>query len=91
VAESTEEAALALTTGQRVTFDDLGVEVFVVSGGDATLTAELRPSGPGLAIGKRFESADGVVVLVTKKGDAVSLCDGAEMLLQAPKATKSGD
>ncbi|MFV0260536.1 MAG: hypothetical protein ACK5PP_19045 [Acidimicrobiales bacterium] len=76
--------------GEKVTFDDIGVEVMVTKGGDGDITAS--SGGDGLKVGKRYEcEATGVQVLVTKPGPATLMCGGNPMTLLEPKKTKSAD
>jgi hypothetical protein len=77
--------------GERLKFEDLGVEVIVTKGGEGDVTA-----GPadddGLKVGKRYQDeASGIEVMVTKPGSASLLCNGATMALLEPKKTKSAD
>ncbi len=81
---------MATKPGEKVQFEDLGVEVIVTKGGDGDVTA--TAGGEGLKVGKRYEDeATGIQVLVTKPGAATLLCNGTEMALQEPKKTKSAD
>jgi hypothetical protein len=83
-------AVVATKPGEKVQFEDLGVEVIVTKGGDGDITAS--EGGDGLKVGKRYEDeATGIQVLVTKPGAATLMCNGAEMALQEPKKTKSAD
>ena len=76
--------------GEKIKFEDLGVEVIVTKGGDGDITGE--PGGDGLKVGKRYEcETSGVQVLVLKPGSAVLQCNGEPMVLQEPKKTKSAD
>lgn len=76
--------------GEKVPFEDLGIEIIVTKGGEGDITAQA--GGDGLMVGKRYECEDtGIQVLVTKKGDATLMCNGAPMALQEPKKTKSAD
>ncbi|MEM7272337.1 MAG: hypothetical protein AAF547_04590 [Actinomycetota bacterium] len=80
---------MAVKPGEKMPFEDLGVEVIVTKGGDGDISAE---AGGGLMVGKRYEcETTGVQVLVTKKGEATLLCNGNPMTLQEPKKTKSAD
>lgn len=81
---------MAVKPGEKVPFEDLGIEVIVTKGGDGDISAEA--GGDGLMVGKRYEcESSGIQVLVTKKGDATLICNGAPMALQEPKKTKSAD
>ena len=76
--------------GEKMPFEDFGVEVIVTKGGDGDISAE--GGGDGLKVGKRYEcESSGIQVLVTKPGDATLMCNGAPMALQEPKKTKSAD
>lgn len=80
------------TPGEKIPFEELGVEVIVTKGGDGDITATPGSVGRGLKVGKRYEDeGTGIQVLVTKPGNALLLCNGAEMALQEPKKTKSAD
>ncbi len=81
---------MATKPGEKIPFEDLGIEVIVTKGGDGDITA--TAGGDGLKVGKRYEDeASGIQVLVTKPGAATLLCNGSEMALQEPKKTKSAD
>jgi len=81
---------VATKPGEKVKFEDLGVEVIVTKGGDGAITA--ADGGDGLKVGKRYEcEATGIQVLVTKPGAATLLCNDQPMVLQEPKKTKSAD
>ena len=81
---------MATKPGEKVTFEDLGVQVIVTKGGEGKITA--TAGGDGLKVGKRYEcEATGIQVLVTKPGAATLLCNDAPMALQEPKKTKSAD
>ena len=81
---------MAIKPGEKVKFDDLGVEIIVTKGGDGQISAQA--GGDGLKVGKRYEcEGTGVQVLVTKPGAATLLCDAEPMILQEPKKTKSAD
>lgn len=81
---------MAVKTGDRLTFADIGVEVIVTTGGDAEVTAV--PAGDALLPGKRFKcETTGIQVLVVKPGPASLECNGAPMVLQEPKKTKAAD
>ncbi len=76
--------------GEKVPFEDLGIEIIITKGGEGNITAQ--PGGDGLLVGKRYEcESTGIQVLVTKMGDATLWCNGAPMTLQEPKKTKSAD
>lgn len=81
---------MASKTGDRLAFDDVGVEVIVTNGGDADVTAV---AGTEMLLpGKRFKcETSGVQVLVVKPGSAVLQCCGAAMVIQEPKKTKAAD
>lgn len=75
--------------GEKVKFEEYGVEVIVTKGGDGEITAS---SGDGVQVGKRYEcESSGVQVLVVKPGKASLECCGAPMVLQEPKKTKAAD
>jgi len=81
---------VATKPGEKVKFEDLGVEVIVTKGGDGDVSA--TEGGEGLKVGKRYEcESTGIQVLVTKPGAATLMCGGAAMVLQEPKKTKSAD
>lgn len=81
---------MATKPGEKVQFEDLGVEVIVTKGGDGDVSA--TAGGDGLKVGKRYEcESTGIQVLVTKPGDATLLCNNEAMVLQEPKKTKSAD
>ncbi|MEM9130944.1 MAG: hypothetical protein AAF962_12065 [Actinomycetota bacterium] len=81
---------MATKPGEKVKFEDFGVEIMVTKGGDGEITASA--GGDGLKVGKRYEcETTGIQVLVTKPGDATLLCGGSPMALQEPKKTKSAD
>lgn len=81
---------MTVKAGQKVPFEELGVEVIVTKGGEAEVSADKAESG--LKVGKRYEcEVSGVQVLVTKPGDATLMCNGTPMVLQEPKKTKSAD
>ncbi|MGF1599661.1 MAG: hypothetical protein ACFCVK_22565 [Acidimicrobiales bacterium] len=81
---------MATKAGEKVKFEDLGIEVIVTKGGDGEISAS--SGGDGLKVGKRYEcEATGIQVLVTKPGAATLECNGAPMALQEPKKTKSAD
>lgn len=81
---------MATKPGEKVQFDDLGIEIIVTKGGDGDISA--RSGGDGLKLGKRYKcESTGIQVLVTKPGDATLLCNEAPMALQEPKKTKSAD
>ena len=76
--------------GEKMPFEDLGVEVIVTKGGDGEISA--HQGGDGLMVGKRYEcDSTGIQVLVIKQGDATLMCNGEPMTLQEPKKTKSAD
>ena len=76
--------------GEKVPFEDLGIEIIVTKGGDGDITAQA--GGDGLMVGKRYEcETTGIQVLVTKPGAATLLCNSEPMALQEPKKTKSAD
>ena len=76
--------------GEKVKFEDLGVEVIVTKGGEGDISAQ--GGGDGLKVGKRYEcEGTGIQVLVTKPGAATLLCNSEPMVLQEPKKTKSAD
>lgn len=76
--------------GQKIQFEDLGVEVVVTVGGEGDVTAEAGPDV--LQIGKRYLCENtGTQVLVTKAASARLLCGGAPMEVQEPKTTKAAD
>lgn len=82
---------MATKAGERMKFDDLGVEIIVTKGGDGDVSAN-GGGGDGLKVGKRYQDeSTGIEVLVTKPGDATLMCNGTEMELQQPKKTKSAD
>ena len=77
--------------GERLKFEDYGVEVIITKGGDGDVTATAA-DGDGLKVGKRYQCEDhGIEVMVTKPGDATLMCGGSAMVLQEPKKTKSAD
>ena len=77
--------------GEKLTSDELGVQVIVTKAGDAEIVIE-KNEGDGLKVGKRYQSSDGVTeVMVTKPGPAALVCGGEAMVLQEPKKTKSAD
>ena len=81
---------MAAKTGEKLVFDEVGVEVIVTSGGegDVSVAAADEP----LKVGKRYScDATGIQVLVTKPGKASLSCGGAPMALQEPKKTKAAD
>ena len=81
---------MATKPGEKVKFEDLGVEIIVTKGGDGEISA--TNGGDGLKVGKRYEcESTGIQVLVTKPGPATLLCNDAPMALQEPKKTKSAD
>ena len=81
---------MATKPGEKLPFEEFGVEVIVTKGGDGDITASA--GGEGLKVGKRYEEeATGIQVLVTKPGAATLMCNGTEMALQEPKKTKSAD
>lgn len=81
---------MSVKTGDRLQFEDVGVEVIVTTGGDADVSA--APSDITLLPGKRFKcESTGIQVLVVKPGPARLECGGAEMVLQEPKKTKAAD
>ena len=81
---------MATKPGEKVKFEDLGIEVIVTKGGDGEITA--TAGGDGLKVGKRYEcESTGVQVLVTKPGAATLMCNENPMALQEPKKTKSAD
>ena len=81
---------MATKPGEKVKFEDLGVEIIVTKGGDGDISAQ--SGGDGLKVGKRYEcEATGIQVLVTKPGAATLLCNAEPMALQEPKKTKSAD
>jgi hypothetical protein len=78
-------------TGQKLTFDDVGVELIVTVGGDADVVATAT-DGASLSVGKRYSCATtGIQVLITKPGAAQLQCGGELMVLQEPKKTKAAD
>jgi hypothetical protein len=81
---------VATKAGEKMKFEDLGVEIIVTKGGDGDVSA--TAGGDGLKVGKRYEcEATGIQVLVTKPGAATLQCNGQPMALQEPKKTKSAD
>ena len=81
---------MATKPGEKVKFEDLGVEIIVTKGGDGEISA--TGGGDGLKVGKRYEcESTGIQVLVTKPGAATLMCNSAPMALQEPKKTKSAD
>ncbi|MGI9612512.1 MAG: hypothetical protein ACR2QO_06365 [Acidimicrobiales bacterium] len=81
---------MATKPGEKVKFEDLGVEIIVTKGGDGEVSA--TEGGDGLKVGKRYEcESAGIQVLVTKPGAATLMCNSAPMALQEPKKTKSAD
>jgi hypothetical protein len=77
--------------GERLKFEDVGVEIIVTKGGDGDVTTGPASNG-ALKVGKRYQDEPtGIEVMVTKPGDAALLCNGAEMTLLEPKKTKSAD
>jgi hypothetical protein len=81
---------VATKVGEKVKFEDLGVEIIVTKGGDGEISA--TAGGEGLKVGKRYACENtGIQVIVTKPGAATLLCNGAPMALQQPKKTKSAD
>lgn len=82
---------MSLSTGDRVTFPDFGVEVIVTTGGDGEISARASEESSVLP-GKRFScTSSGVQVLVLKSGSVELLCCGIPMELQEPKKTKAAD
>lgn len=82
---------MAARTGEKLVFEDVGVEVIVTMGGDGEVSAAAAADEP-LKVGKRYQcEATGIQVLVTKPGPAQLVCGGAEMTLQEPKKTKAAD
>jgi hypothetical protein len=83
---------MALEPGQRIQFDDAGVEVIVLTPGSGTVTTELSSDGRGVLLGKRYAAhGDELVVIVTKPGPVKLLADGVPMTELPAKATASGD
>lgn len=81
---------MATKPGEKVKFEDLGIEVIVTKGGEGDISAQ--SGGDGLKVGKRYEcGTTGIQVLVTKPGAATLLCNAEPMALQEPKKTKSAD
>lgn len=81
---------MATKPGEKVKFEDLGVEIIVTKGGEGEISA--AAGGDGLKVGKRYEcESTGIQVLVTKPGAATLLCNAEPMALQEPKKTKSAD
>ena len=81
---------MATKPGEKIKFEDLGVEIIVTKGGDGEISA--ANGGDGVKVGKRYEcEATGIQVLVTKPGPATLLCNSQPMALQEPKKTKSAD
>lgn len=81
---------MALKTGERMSFDDLGIEVIVTAGGDGSLRAEA--SEDSLQPGKRFSCGTcGAQVLILKPGSGRLVCDESPMEIQEPKKTKAAD
>ncbi|MCU1501373.1 MAG: hypothetical protein JWM12_727 [Ilumatobacteraceae bacterium] len=79
------------TTGQKLIFTDVGVELIVTVGGDADIDAVAADPGE-LTVGKRYESrSTGVQVLVTKAGSAALRCAGEAMVLREAKTLKAAD
>lgn len=82
---------MSVATGDRLQFEEVGVEVVVTTGGDHDVVA-VAADGPPLLPGKRFKCpVTGVQVLVIKPGAARLECDGVVMELQEPKKTKAAD
>lgn len=78
-------------TGQKLRFDETGVEVIVTSGGEGEV--EVRPAdADGLKAGKRYLCVtSGVQVLVVKPGPVELWCADRPMEIQEPKKTKAAD
>ena len=75
--------------GEKVKFEDYGVELIVTKGGDGEISAS---EGGAVQVGKRYEcESSGVQVLIVKPGAASLLCNGQPMVLQEPKKTKAAD
>lgn len=82
---------MATKPGERMKFEDVGVEVIVTKGGDGDVTTGPATDG-GLKVGKRYQDeSTGIEVMVTKPGDAGLVCNGSPMVLLEPKKTKSAD
>lgn len=82
---------MAARTGEKLVFEDVGVEVIVTMGGDGEVTIVPAAEDP-LKVGKRYQcEATGIQVLVTKPGPAQLVCGGVEMVIQEPKKTKAAD
>jgi hypothetical protein len=75
--------------GEKVKFEEYGVELIVTKGGDGEITAS---GGDAVQVGKRYEcESSGIQVLIVKPGAAALHCNGAPMVLQEPKKTKAAD
>jgi hypothetical protein len=75
--------------GEKVRFEEYGVELIVTKGGDGEITAS---GGGGVQVGKRYEcESSGIQVLIVKPGPAALVCNGTPMVLQEPKKTKAAD
>lgn len=82
---------MSVKTGDKISFDELGVQIIVTAGGDADVVAEPADDRE-LQVGKRYLCEEtGTQVLVVKPGAAVLRCGGNEMALQEPKSAKAAD
>lgn len=81
-----------IKAGEKLAFEELGVQLVVTRGGDGDISVAAGGDDGGLKVGKRYEHPDsGIQVLVTRQAAATLLCNGAPMVLQAPKKTRSAD
>jgi hypothetical protein len=80
-----------MSTGDRLTFPDFGVEIIVTTGGDGEISVQAAETSTVMP-GKRFSCPNsGIQVLVLKPGKVTLLCSGTPMELQEPKKTKAAD
>ncbi len=83
---------MVVTKGADGTLTDGDVPLQPKGSEDAFAGATPAPDAPELALGKRFNSADGAVsVLVTKAGRCDLRYDGDPMELQQPRQLPSSD
>ncbi|WP_395158773.1 hypothetical protein [Ilumatobacter sp.] len=83
-------STMGLKTGERISLDDLGIEVIVTAGGDGSLTTEV--SEESLLPGKRFSCETcGAQVLILGRGAGRLICHESPMEIQEPKKSKAAD